>query len=60
MLLGHRVFGHIKTSQGGHQLTNNLLRKFCSNKLNWEFVNLEEKEENHKDSKYSRPIAVSA
>jgi UDP-3-O-[3-hydroxymyristoyl] N-acetylglucosamine deacetylase len=60
MLLGHRVFGHIRTSQGGHQLTNTLLRQFCSNKLNWEFVNLEEKEENHKDSKYSRPIAVSA
>jgi UDP-3-O-[3-hydroxymyristoyl] N-acetylglucosamine deacetylase len=60
MLLGHRVFGHIKTSQGGHQLTNTLLRKFCSNKLNWEFINLEEKEKNHKDSRYPRPIAVSA
>jgi UDP-3-O-[3-hydroxymyristoyl] N-acetylglucosamine deacetylase len=60
MLLGHRVFGHIKTSQGGHQLTNNLLRKFCSNKLNWEFVNLEEKEKNHKDTRYPRPIAVNA
>ena len=60
MLLGHRVFGHIRTSQGGHQLTNTLLRKFCSNKLNWEFVNLEEKEKNHKDTRYPRPIAVNA
>ena len=28
MLLGHRIFGHIKTSQGGHELTNALLKKF--------------------------------
>ena len=60
MLLGHRVFGHIKTSQGGHQLTNTLLREFYSNKSNWEFVNLEEKEKNHKDSRFPRSIAVNA
>ena len=60
MLSGHRVFGHIKTSQGGHQLTNLLLREFFSNKSNWEFESLEEKEKNHKDSKYLRPIAVNA
>ena len=58
MLLGHRVFGHIKTSQGGHQLTNTLLEKFFSNKSNWKFDNFEEK--NDKESKYSRPIAVNA
>ena len=28
MLTGHRLFGHIKTSQGGHQLTNVLLKEF--------------------------------
>jgi len=60
MLLGHRVFGHIKTSRGGHQLTNTLLREFFSNKSNWEFENLEEKEKNSKDSKYLSPIAVNA
>ena len=60
MLAGHRIFGHIKTSQGGHQLTNLLLREFFSNKSNWEFESLEEKEKNHKDSKYLRPIAVNA
>ena len=58
MLLEHRVFGHIKTSQGGHQLTNTLLEKFFSNKSNWEFDSFEEK--NDKESKYSRPIAVNA
>ena len=58
MLLGYRVFGHIKTSQGGHQLTNTLLEKFFSDKSNWEFDSFEEK--NDKESKYSRPIAVNA
>ena len=60
MLLGHRVFGHIKTSQGGHQLTNALLREFFSNKTNWEFESLGKKENNHKDGKYLGPIAVNA
>ena len=60
MLLGHRVFGHIKTSQGGHLLTNTLLKEFFSNKSNWEFENLEGKEKNHKDGRYPSPIAVNA
>ena len=60
MLLGHRVFGHIKTSQGGHQLTHALLREFFSNKTNWEFEGLGKKENNPKDGKYLGPIAVNA
>ena len=28
MLSGNRILGHIKTSQGGHALTNKLLLKF--------------------------------
>jgi len=60
MLLGHRVFGHIKTSQGGHQLTHALLREFFSNKTNWEFEGLGKKENNHKDGKYLGSIAVNA
>jgi len=59
MLLGHRIFGHIKTSQGGHQLTNTLLREFFSNKTNWQFENLDEKEKNQENGKYPRPIAVN-
>ncbi len=57
MLAGHRIFGHIKTSQGGHQLTNVLLRKFLLDKSNWKFESLDEKQ---KDSSYIRPIAVNA
>ena len=58
MLSGHRIFGHIKTSQGGHQLTNILLRKFLSDNTNWEFENFKGK--NLKDSTYITPIAVNA
>ena len=58
MLAGHRIFGHIKTSQGGHQLTNVLLRKFLSDKGNWEIENFQEEET--KESSYPRPFAVNA
>ena len=58
MLAGHRIFGHIKTSQGGHQLTNVLLRKFLSNKSNWEIENFEEKDP--KESSYPGSFAVNA
>ena len=58
MLAGCRIFGHIKTSQGGHQLTNALLRKFLSDKTNWEIENFQEKET--KDSPYLRPFVVNA
>ena len=60
MLSGHRIFGHIKTSQGGHQLTNALLREFLLDKSNWEFESFEEKEKDNKDSSYIRPIAANA
>ena len=35
MLSGYRIFGHVKTSQGGHALTNKLLLKLFSEKSNW-------------------------
>ena len=60
MLSGHRIFGHIKTSQGGDQLTNALLRKFLSNKSNWEFESSEGKQKDSKDKTYLGPIAVNA
>jgi len=59
MLSGYRVFGHIKTTQGGHQLTNALLKEFLSNKSNWEFESLDGKEKDNKDNSYTRPISVN-
>ena len=58
MLTGHRIFGHIKTSQGGHQLTNDFLKDFLSDQSNWELKNFEEKVK--KNDSYIRPIAVNA
>ena len=60
MLSGHRVFGHIKTSQGGHQLTNILLTELFSNKSNWELGNFGENPKDPKDGTYSSPMAVNA
>ena len=60
MLSGHRIFGHIKTSQGGHQLTSLLLNKLLSEQSNWELVTLSEKQKNQKKSQHNSPIAVNA
>jgi len=60
MLAGNRIFGQIKTSQGGHQLTNTLLTKFLLNKSNWEFVSFDSDSKEQKTSTYIDPIAASA
>lgn len=60
MLSGHRIFGHIKTSQGGHELTNALLREFLLDKSNWEFESIENKQKDPKDGTHLRPVAVNA
>ncbi len=59
MLSGNRIFGHIKTSQGGHALTNKLLRKFFSDKSNWILANFENLEKQNQNS-YVNPVAISA
>ena len=60
MLSGYRIFGYIKTSQGGHQLTNVLLKEFLSDKSNWELESFEEKQEEAKDSGYISPVVLNA
>ncbi len=59
MLSGNRIFGHIKTSQGGHALTNKLLKKFFSDKVNWSIVNFENKELQNQNS-HENSVAISA
>ena len=60
MLSGFRIFGHVKTSQGGHLLTNALLKEFLTDKSNWEFEKTERKEKDNKGSNYISPVAVNA
>ena len=57
MLSGNRIFGHIKTSQGGHALTNKLLKKFFSEKSNWCFENFDNIEKNQ--NSYEKPLAIN-
>ncbi len=59
MLSGNRIFGHIKTSQGGHALTNKLLKKFFSEKANWSFENSEKNEKENQKS-FENPVAIGA
>ena len=59
MLSGNRIFGHIKTSQGGHALTNKLLMKFFSDKNNWRLENFDNIEKQNQDS-CKNPVAIGA
>ncbi len=59
MLSGNRIFGHIKTSQGGHALTNKLLVKFFSDKANWSFES-NKNNKNQINNSYKNSIAVGA
>ncbi len=56
MLSGNRIFGHIKTSQGGHALTNKLLKKFFSDSDNWCFENMQKQNQNS----YENPVSIGA
>ena len=40
---GYRIVGSIKCSQGGHYLTNQLLRKVFKNKENFSILEIKEK-----------------
>ena len=40
---GYRIIGGVKCSQGGHYLTNQLLRKVFQNKENFSILEIKEK-----------------
>ena len=60
MLAGNRLYGLIKCSQGGHQLTNELLRKFFANKENWTIISSEKEKNNTNKSFFPKSVAVNA
>ena len=60
MLSGYRIHGHVKTSQGGHQLTNLLLRELFSKNSAWEFETFEAKKEDIKEKSYPRTAVINA
>tara|TARA_B100000003_G_scaffold50859_1_gene44750 strand:+ start:60 stop:980 length:921 start_codon:yes stop_codon:yes gene_type:complete len=42
-LSGYRIVGSLKTSEGGHALTNKILRKLFSDKSNFQVIEIKEK-----------------
>ena len=46
-LSGYKIVGKIKCSQGGHKLTNDLLRKVFEDKSNYSFIEINEKSVPH-------------
>jgi len=46
-LSGYKIIGQVKCSQGGHKLTNDLLRKVFQNKENYSIVEINEKNVPH-------------
>ena len=59
MLANYKILGKVKCSQGGHQLTNTLLKKFLSDSTYFSVVEFKEKKLPN-SSFYSRPVAASA
>ena len=46
-LSGYKIIGKVKCTQGGHKLTNDLLRKVFQNKENYRIVEINEKNVPH-------------
>ena len=59
MLANYKILGKIKCSQGGHKLTNALLKKFLSNGKYFSVVEFKEKKLPN-STFYSSPVAASA
>ena len=61
MLSGNRMLAHVKTSQGGHALTNKLLLKFFSDDSNWSFESDKLSDKNDKIKKpLKKPLVATA
>ena len=58
-LSGYKIIGKVYCSQGGHKLTNQLLREVFQNKVNFKIVEIKEKNIPHTliNQKYLRSIA---
>ena len=58
-LSGYKIIGSIKCSQGGHNLTNKLLRKLFSNEKNYSLIEIKGKNLPHSlaNKKQLRSIA---
>ena len=51
-LSGYKIIGSIKCSQGGHNLTNQLLKKVFSDKTNYSLIEIKGKQLPHTFANY--------
>ena len=51
-LSGYKIIGSLKCSQGGHNLTNKLLREIFSNKSNYSLIEIKGKQLPHTFANY--------
>ena len=51
-LSGYKIIGSLKCSQGGHKLTNQLLRKIFSDKSNFSLIEIKGKQLPHTFANY--------
>ena len=51
-LSGYKIIGNLKCSQGGHKLTNQLLKKVFSDKSNYSLIEIKGKQLPHTFANY--------
>ena len=58
-LSGYKIIGSLKSSQGGHSLTNQLLRKLFSDKLNYSLIEIKGKQLPHTFTNYQNLKSIA-
>ena len=58
-LSGYKIIGSLKCSQGGHKLTNQLLRKLFGDKSNYSLIEIKGKELPHSFTNYNKLKSIA-
>ena len=58
-LSGYKIIGSLKCSQGGHRLTNQLLKKIFENKSNYSLIEIKGKQLPHNFANYLKLKSIA-
>ena len=58
-LSGYKIIGSLKCSQGGHKLTNQLLKKLFEDNSNYSLIEIKGKELPHSFANYSKLKSIA-
>ena len=58
-LSGHKIIGSVKCSQGGHKLTNKLLRKVFEDKTNFSLIEIKGKQLPHNFTNFEKLKSIA-